>query len=238
MVKPFDAGAPCALALHVELVHPADDLRLQVDFLLVLHTEQVVIGLAGDGQYGRTVHLGVVKTVQEVNSAGAGGGQADAEPAVMGTIGYMSPEQVRGENVTTGTDVYSLGVVLYELLLRRKPFPADTVFLKSRDGVYDMTIALYHDQGLMAVKLVGFGRVVTLLIGASAVFGELQDALNRIWRAPVPRHDGRYQEESLTQPPESFSKASALAPILGALTGNSSWIPSLRALQSANQGQF
>ncbi len=45
------------------------------------------------------------------------------------------------------------------------PYPADTVFLKSRDGVYDMTIALYHDQGLMAVKLVGFGRVVTLLIG-------------------------------------------------------------------------
>ena len=45
------------------------------------------------------------------------------------------------------------------------PFPADTVFLKARDGVYDMTIALYHDQGLMAVKLVGFGRVVTLLIG-------------------------------------------------------------------------
>jgi arylformamidase len=45
------------------------------------------------------------------------------------------------------------------------PFPADTVFLKSRDGAYDMTVALYHDQGLMAVKLVGFGRVVTLLIG-------------------------------------------------------------------------
>src|SRR5262245_17006677 len=45
------------------------------------------------------------------------------------------------------------------------PFPADTVFLKSREGVFDMTLALYHDQGLMAVKLVGFGRVVTLLIG-------------------------------------------------------------------------
>src|SRR5262245_3987020 len=45
------------------------------------------------------------------------------------------------------------------------PFPADTVFLKSREGAYDLTLALYHDQGLMAVKLVGFGRVVTLLIG-------------------------------------------------------------------------
>src|SRR5262249_56623431 len=43
--------------------------------------------------------------------------------------------------------------------------PADTVFLKSREGAYDLTLAMYHDQGLMAVKLVGFGRVVTLLIG-------------------------------------------------------------------------
>src|SRR5947199_1691018 len=45
------------------------------------------------------------------------------------------------------------------------PFPADTVFLRARDGAYDLTLALYHDQGLMAVKLVGFGRVVTLLVG-------------------------------------------------------------------------
>lgn len=35
--------------------------------------------------------------------------------------------------------------------------------------------------------------VVTLLIGASAVFGELQDALNRIWRAPVPRPPGLWR---------------------------------------------
>lgn len=45
------------------------------------------------------------------------------------------------------------------------PFPGDTVFLKSRDGAFDLTLALYHDQGLMAVKLLGFGTVVTLLAG-------------------------------------------------------------------------
>ena len=45
------------------------------------------------------------------------------------------------------------------------PYPADTVFLKARDGAYDLTLALYHDQGLMAVKLLGFGTVVTLLVG-------------------------------------------------------------------------
>jgi 4-hydroxythreonine-4-phosphate dehydrogenase len=40
------------------------------------------------------------------------------------------------------------------------PFPADTIFLKARDGAFDMTLALYHDQGLMAAKLLGFGTVV------------------------------------------------------------------------------
>lgn len=45
------------------------------------------------------------------------------------------------------------------------PVPADTVFVKAKQGAYDLTIALYHDQGLGAVKLLGFGAVVTLLVG-------------------------------------------------------------------------
>ncbi len=45
------------------------------------------------------------------------------------------------------------------------PVPPDTVFFKAKQGLYDMTIALYHDQGLGAVKLLGFGSVVTLLVG-------------------------------------------------------------------------
>jgi 4-hydroxythreonine-4-phosphate dehydrogenase len=45
------------------------------------------------------------------------------------------------------------------------PVPADVVFLKGRDGHYDLVLAMYHDQANMASKLLGFGEVVTLLAG-------------------------------------------------------------------------
>jgi serine/threonine protein kinase/predicted ATPase len=43
---------------------------------------------------------------------------------VLGTIGYMSPEQAQGQTVTTASDVFALGVVLYEAFTGQHPFPA------------------------------------------------------------------------------------------------------------------
>jgi 4-hydroxythreonine-4-phosphate dehydrogenase len=45
------------------------------------------------------------------------------------------------------------------------PYPADTVWIRARDGQFDAVVTMYHDQGQIAIKLLGFERGVTVLGG-------------------------------------------------------------------------
>ena len=65
-----------------------------------------------------------------------GGTQHTATGAVIGTARYMSPEQIKGERIDARTDLYSLGIMLFEMLSGRPPYESDSV----------MTMMMMHVQ--------------------------------------------------------------------------------------------
>jgi serine/threonine protein kinase len=95
-----------------------------------LKPENVVV--RADGRV-KVLDFGLAKTTPGPLTEGA---TATALPVttagtLLGTVGYMSPEQVRGEPADARSDLFALGCVLYELLTGRAPFaratPADTL---------------------------------------------------------------------------------------------------------------
>lgn len=57
--------------------------------------------------------------------------------SILGSVHYLSPEQAAGDKITEKTDIYSLGIVLYEMLTHHLPFEGETA----------VSIALQHMQG-------------------------------------------------------------------------------------------
>ena len=101
------------------------------------HSHQVVhrdvkpdnIHLQPDGGV-KLADFGIARIMEEASLTGEG--------QIFGTPSYMSPEQIEGRSVDHRTDIFSMGVVLYEMLAGRKPFQGDSVV--------SITYAIMHNQ--------------------------------------------------------------------------------------------
>ncbi len=124
-------------------LHDALEVAIQTaNALTAAHQAKVVhrdikpdnIMLRRDG-YVKVLDFGLAKLIEPfqaeaatiIGSGISAGGQISTDPGrVVGTPRYMSPEQIRAQQVDVRTDIFSLGVVLYEMIAGRAPFEGAT----------------------------------------------------------------------------------------------------------------
>jgi serine/threonine protein kinase len=133
------------------------------------------------------------------------------EGQLLGTPNYMAPEQIQGKEVDSRADLFSLGVVLYEMLTRHKPFQGENLTVVSHRIVYDHFTPLREYARDLPP---GVDRILGRALEKDPTrryqrAKEMVDALRQIVEANTTRIDPLNETQSLSStmvlPPSSAS---------------------------------
>ena len=126
-------GAPLSMETLLELAIPIVDALDAAHGLGIVHRDikTANIFVTDRGQV-KIVDFGLAKLGEAQNAAVIDTGdtrlaqQATEIGQTLGTLSYMSPEQARGDEIDSRSDLFSTGVVLYEMATGREPFTGST----------------------------------------------------------------------------------------------------------------
>lgn len=174
----------------------------------------------------KLVDFGLAKIVANQSK---GGGATAAESltdsgTVMGTLSYMSPEQLRGEQLDERTDIFSFGIVLYEMITGELPFPGANSFEVAASILKDPALEI----GTVPRQLPhGIKNVVARLLEKRrrdryASFPEVKLAIEALAHEPLPSSPAD-QRPTIALPvqPSGHRSASMAASLAAAMRSSS-----------------
>jgi len=124
-------GGPLAIPRAAELTRQIADALSAAHHLGIVHRDlkpdNILLTRRHDGaDVVKVVDFGIAKTVQGSGGERSGGQTVTTAGVSLGTPEYMSPEQLAGERLDARTDLYSLGLVLFNMLTANLPYPRVT----------------------------------------------------------------------------------------------------------------
>ncbi|MGH9822183.1 MAG: protein kinase domain-containing protein, partial [Blastocatellia bacterium] len=173
----------------------------------------------------KVLDFGIAKVVERntggVEGLGSVAYATDTGPGmIIGTVSYMSPEQSRGLKLDARADIFSLGVVLYEILTDRLPFVGETPT--------DILVSILQKDPPPLVTYVEWvpGDLARIVVKALAKDKELRYQSVREMAADLSRLQTRLKSESLTLEPNTTAPPAFESQVTGRF-GEVEILPSL-----------